>query len=126
LSKLTETPPARFPDSLADLENGQEWLSSALGAAVASFSLRPCDEGQLGLTVIVSDIIYVPPAPEKPPSVAIKLHAQSEDSRALGATMGAYNKELYFYTVIQPQIPLRTPEALAICETQTFPLSVYV
>jgi hypothetical protein len=124
LNKLTDTPPSAFPDSLKDIEEGKAWLSEALGAPVASYSLHPCDEGQLGLTVLVNDIVYDPPAPGKPGSVALKLHAQAAESRGFGSAMGAYNKELFFYMDIQKQIPLRTPEALAIWTDGT-PLDVF-
>eukprot|EP01051_Picozoa_sp_SAG22_P026727 SAG22_NODE_8582_length_643_cov_1.466912_1_plen_134_part_10 len=78
LNKLTDSPPSAFPDSLKDIEEGRTWLSAALGAPVASYSLHPCDEGQLGLTVLVNDIVYDPPAPSEPGSVALKLHAQAD------------------------------------------------
>ena len=31
---------------------------------------------QLGLTVVVHDIVYDPPRPDRPSSVAVKIHAQ--------------------------------------------------
>ena len=56
--------------------------------------------------------------------MALKLHAQAAESRGFGSAMGAYNKELFFYMDIQKQIPLRTPEALAIWTDGT-PLDVF-
>ena len=79
LNTLTETPPSTFPHSLAEITS--EWLTEALGATVKSMDLNPSDEGQLGLTVIVNNIVYdsaEEAQASRPSSVAIKIHCQEE------------------------------------------------
>lgn len=60
------------------------WLSAALNAPVKSFELRYAGEGQTALTFVIHSIVYggAPTASaDRPSSVAIKIHAESEPQR---------------------------------------------
>jgi hypothetical protein len=104
--------PSSFPRSVAELTT--DWLSQALGAKVKSMDLNASDEGQLGLTVIVNNIEYENEQPERPSSVAIKLHCQEDGQLGMAVTFNAYCKEMYFYTQLQATLPLATPTALGV------------
>jgi hypothetical protein len=69
LNKFTNSPPSNFPHTFAEMT--KEWFELALDANISSLELSPCEEGQLGLTVVVHSIVYDPPRPDRPASVAV-------------------------------------------------------
>jgi hypothetical protein len=92
-----------------------EWLSAALHAEVRSFSTRVCSEGQVAITVVLHDIKYVADQPDRPRSVAIKMHPAAAEGRVFGTMSGLFSTEVWFYTTFHEHLPnTLCPEALGI------------
>ena len=60
------------------------------------------------------DIQYGPGAKAGlPPSVAIKIHAESPEQRKASVSLQLYDKEMFFYTKLRDSVPVETPRPLA-------------
>ena len=79
-----------------------EWLSHALGAPIAAFSVAPIGDGHM------SDSYRITPDYEAeadgPASAVVKFAAADDTSRATGVHMGAYEREIRFYREITPRL----------------------
>jgi hypothetical protein len=112
LNTLTDAPPNSFPRTLAGITKG--WVSAALGAPVVSFGLKVCEEGQLGLTVLILDIVYEDPASaaagSRPSTVCVKMATEGPDMRALSTSWACHSKELNVYLNMTDKIPMAMPK----------------
>jgi hypothetical protein len=75
-----------------------EWLTEAVGVHVSDFTVTQVGTGQM------SDSYRVELHGCTPPSVVVKLAAADETSRATGAALGLYRREVAFYDEIGPLI----------------------
>merc|ERR550532_3171845 len=102
----------QYCQSPDDITN--KWLSDALNATVLSHAKTLCGQGQLGLTVLVTDIAYADGTEARPPSVAIKMHTQTEASLLFVQQLNSYSRELFFYTAFSREFPLKYPKVLGV------------
>lgn len=152
MNVFTETPPSTYPKTLEEIT--KEWLvsadctsrltslsssslpllaadqqrapqSEALGSEVTSFTLKPCDEGQLGMTVLVLDIQYKEGGADegepgstrsaRPSTVCLKGAHNGDDMRAMATSWGCHSKEINAYLNQRDEIPVTIPKPLGIC-----------
>jgi len=92
----------------------KEWLSGALNAEVLSFDTIVCGQGQCGLTVILQNIEYRDQGCDRPASVALKMHCQSEAMLPIIRMLNLYSRELFFYTSFQDQVAMKSPKVLGV------------
>jgi hypothetical protein len=101
---------ARTPDDLS-----AEWLAEALGCGpIASFTVEPVGTGQMSQSHRVT-LTYAHGA-SGPASVVVKFAAADPTSRATGVGMGAYEREIRFYSELAP----RLGDALPACHAARF------
>jgi hypothetical protein len=103
----TATPvPVRSPQDLTDA-----WLTARLaaagrlpeGGAVSRFSTTAIGTGQMSESFRIA-LQYADGGPAGPRSVVLKVAATDEGSRATGAGMGAYAREIRFYQQLAPTL----------------------
>ena len=92
-----------------------QWLTGALRAAgvldrqrVISVESRPVGNGLIG-TSLQLRLRYDAPAPDAPASVVVKLAATDRTSRATGAALNLYGREVAFYQTVAATVAMRTP-----------------
>ena len=81
------------------------WLSNVLdcrsGQAVKRFRTKLCDQGQVGVTVLLLDIEYVRiqnlAAAPLPKSLAVKMHGPGTEQRKNAAGTSLYSTEIFAY-----------------------------
>jgi hypothetical protein len=107
---------ARFPATAAAVTPG--WLEAQLTASgalaqarVTHASFVPIGTGQVGDTARFS-LTYDPPG-AGPPTLAAKFAAADPTSRATGAALGLYAKEVHFYRELAAHIAVRSPRVHA-------------
>ena len=98
---------ARAADVTAD------WLSQVLGAAgyqvqVSDFASTPVGDGMLGESVRF-DLQFKRSSADAPASVVGKFPSSNPTSRATGAQLGLYQKEVMFYSELADTVSIRTP-----------------
>lgn len=96
-----------------------EWLTAQLRAAgvichesVTDFTARPIGNGLVGDSLRYA-LTYDPPAPRAPASLVAKFPAGDAVSRAAGAGMRLYQREVNFYRYIAPTVRIHTPRVYA-------------
>ena len=105
--------PQTFPTNLEEITT--EWLSNALQEKVLSFDSRICAEGQISLTVVLTNIKYGGVNKEtRPKSLALKLNHQDPGARQFFKEY--YDQEVWFYTSenFLQSIPMTIPKALGV------------
>jgi hypothetical protein len=90
-----------------------DWLSAVLRAGgvearVADFSAKPVGTGQIGQSIRFA-LDYEKPAPDAPASLVGKFPSPGEESRATGAALGNYIREVNFYKHLAPTALIATP-----------------
>jgi hypothetical protein len=123
---VSEVPVAARPEAV-----DAAWLTAALRAAgalpeghVESFSTESVGAGMLGDSVRF-DLTYDRDRSEAPRSVVGKFASADPTSKATGAGVGLYLKEVRFYQEVAPTVAIRTPRpyfAGIDLETQDFTL----
>jgi hypothetical protein len=107
MSDTSATPvPVRSPQDLSET-----WLTARLadagrlpdGGAVTGFTTSAIGTGQMSESFRVA-LQYADPAVAGPDSVVLKVAATDEGSRATGAGMGAYAREVRFYQQLAPTL----------------------
>ena len=73
------------------------WVSAVLDTEVKSFDTQICGQGQVGITVLILNIVYSESKPSMPKSIAVKMHGLGEEQRKNSAAMGLYFKEIFVY-----------------------------
>ena len=73
------------------------WVSAVLDTEVKSFDTQICGQGQVGITVLILNIVYSESKPSMPKSIAVKMHGSGEEQRKNSAAMGLYFKEIFVY-----------------------------
>lgn len=106
---MSDLPIASAPEQLT-----AEWLTAALtssghldGTAVAEVSAKPLGTGQMCDSVRLT-LTYDGPT-DAPTSVVAKLPAADDVSRNTAIAMRSYEKEVRFYEVLAPVLPMATP-----------------
>lgn len=95
----------RFPTTPEEIT--VEFLGTALGSAVKSFSSVPIGAGLVGDSARIS-VDYAMPN-SGPTTIAAKFPAADSTSRGTAVSMQLYEKEVGFYRDIAPGIGTRTP-----------------
>ena len=90
------------PESMTD-----EWLSKALGVAVASHRVESFSEGT-GVIGLVTRVHLE--ADGGPASVIAKFPSPAAENRAVAATYDMYGREVRFYQDIADKLPMRTAD----------------
>ena len=80
-----------------------DWLSAALGTPVAEFTSQQIGTGQMSDSYRIA-LTYAEPTAERPRTVVLKLAAADDTSRATGASLGLYKREVRFYADLAPHI----------------------
>lgn len=96
----------RTPQDLTEAWLGERLTAAGQlpeGTTVAGFSTSPIGTGQMSESFRVA-LEYAPGAPAGPDSIVLKVAATDEGSRATGAGMGAYAREVRFYQELAPTI----------------------
>ena len=87
-------------DTRADLTI--EWLSTAVGAAVADFDVERIGTGQMSESYRVR--LQYANGNHAPASVVLKIAASDLMSRQTGMALGLYEREVRFYAEVAPRI----------------------
>lgn len=90
--------PVRSPEEIS-----AGWLSNVLGASVRDFAIERIGTGQMSDSYRVTPD-YGSSAADAPATVVVKLAAEDETSRATGAALGLYEREVRFYAEVAPSI----------------------
>lgn len=92
------------------------WLSALTGKEVKSMDTKLCTEGQVGITVLMTNICYAEGSSEgMPTSLACKMHGPGEEQRKGAGAMGLYAKEILIYHKHMEEFSLKkTPPVQAI------------
>jgi len=75
-----------------------------------------CGQGQVGVTILLLNIVYAKDQPSMPKSFAVKMHGPGEEQRKNSGAMGLYFKEVYAYHDfnIKENSPLPCPDVVGI------------
>ncbi|GAA4037814.1 phosphotransferase family protein [Parerythrobacter jejuensis] len=97
---------SEFPTHPAQISAG--WLSEVLGQDVLAVRWEAIGTGQVGDSVRLH--LELPEGSPLAPTLAAKLPAADQTSRATAGTFGLYAKEVGFYREIAPHLAVRVPE----------------
>ena len=106
----------RHPEQLGQIT--PEWLTAVLRAGgacrsgtVKNIEMTPLGGAGVGFLSGVArfQLTYGDPEPEAPTSVVVKLPTLTEETRAIGDTFRAYEREARFYHEVMPQSRIRAP-----------------
>ena len=92
------------------------WLSAVFEQEVKSFDTKLCTEGQVGITVLITNVVYAKQSTSMPTSLAVKMHGPGEEQRQQSGAFGLYFKEIYAYHdfALHSSVPVSVPGVLGI------------
>ena len=108
-------PPPEIPQTVEELS--PEWLTQALraggfleAARVVDFETEILGEGEGFIGQIVRfRLDYDTPQPAAPTSLIAKLPIRLDQNRQVGEVLGAYEREIRFYTELAERVPIAKP-----------------
>jgi len=106
----------RHPEQFSEIT--PEWLTAALreggacrASSVKNYEMKPLVGAGVGFLSGVArlQVMYDVPEPDGPPSVVVKLPTLTEETRNIGDTFRAYEREARFYHEVMPKSRIRAP-----------------
>lgn len=111
-------PEPAWPRALADVTT--EWLSSALGGTVVSYTSKVLEGGALADTALI-DVKYAAGAEGKTTSVVLKYAKGMQAGRDFAMMSNAYKKECNFYADLKDKVGVQVPKVFGVFRDEEKP-----